>query len=137
MGGVGFSRSWREKKKRPRRAKKNWPSLLAKEGIKKSKKNQSSKKNCQDFILASQFFFLARKDFSENFFLGILVVFIRNVLPLSFFFLKKYHTEKKNAKKLTWLTNNFSWRLFGFFEKVTLKKKHGQESPRSPRTGNP
>ena len=38
---------------------------------------------------------------------------------------------------MTWLTNNFSWRFFGFFEEVTLKKKNGQEEPRPPRTGNP
>ena len=41
----------------------------------------------------------------------------------SLFFSKKTHLNKKTAKKWTWLANNLYWRIFWFFEKITLKKK--------------
>ena len=82
------------------------------------------------------FFFLAPKDFHGNFslILFLLVKLINTCIKNRFFLGYRFfsclaftffltHLKTKTAKKFTWLAYNLSWRIFLFFEKITLKKK--------------
>ena len=122
-----------QKKKRPEEPRKN--ARFVGQGRYKKTKKINAKNKAKNLSWLGNFF-LGGEGYSEYFDLGILFIFVPDVLPLSFFFLEKIPPWKKNAKKLCWLTNNFSWRFLWFFWKVTLKKKNDQEEPRSPKTGN-
>ena len=127
-GCVVFARSLR-KEKTSKKSKQKFAKFPG-QGRYNNPKQINIKKNCQAFILSSQFLYLARKDLRENFVLGILFVFILYVLPFSFFFLIKYQSEIKKVKKVTLLTNNFPLRFCLFFlNKSFQNSKNSQEEP--------
>ena len=110
----------REKKSQKSQVK--TPGLLAKEGIKKQNKNQCLKKKAKNLSWLANFF-LGKEGFSEYFDLGILLIFFPDVLPLSFFFLKKYHPEKKTPRNYIGLPIIFLGDFCDFLEKSPSKKK--------------